>query len=183
MPMSSSSLDESVYSRRSRRMSPLGKKFSRMRRHMRTLMSGRFHDWRPRAGELWTGLNGRAASHSDFLAVTRRHASLRMPLRQSLLRAHFSCSGLWAGRPANRSSGSFTSRLRCLLRTVEPPQRSSPLSSRCCWLVSSSAVPMSTALLFGLEGLLIGLVVLRMAKAIQALRRSLEEFRSGPRIS
>ena len=47
----------------------------------------------------------------------------------------------------------------------------------------ASAVPLSTALLFGLEGLLIGLVVLRMAKAIQDLRRSLEEFGSRARIS
>ena len=38
----------------------------------------------------------------------------------------------------------------------------------------SSAVPMSTAVLFGIEGLLIGLVVLRMRTVIQALRRSLE---------
>ena len=39
----------------------------------------------------------------------------------------------------------------------------------------SSAVPMSTALLFGAEGLLIGLVVLRMTKVIQDLRRSLKD--------
>jgi len=39
----------------------------------------------------------------------------------------------------------------------------------------SSAVPMSTALLFGVEGLLIGLVVLRMTKMIQDLRRSLKD--------
>ena len=38
----------------------------------------------------------------------------------------------------------------------------------------SSAVPMSTAFLFGGEGLLIGFVVLRLTRVIQALRRSLE---------
>ena len=38
----------------------------------------------------------------------------------------------------------------------------------------SSAVPLSTALLFGLEGLLIGLVVLRLTRVIQDLRRNLE---------
>jgi PAS domain S-box-containing protein len=38
----------------------------------------------------------------------------------------------------------------------------------------SSAVPMSTALLFGIEGLTIGVVVLYMTKAIQTLRGSLQ---------
>jgi len=37
----------------------------------------------------------------------------------------------------------------------------------------SSAVPLSTSLLFGVEGLLIGLVVLRLTKVIQDLQRSL----------
>ena len=45
-----------------------------------------------------------------------------------------------------------------------------------------AAVPLSTALLFGLEGLLIALVVLRMAKAIQDLRRSLATLNSSTRV-
>jgi PAS domain S-box-containing protein len=42
------------------------------------------------------------------------------------------------------------------------------------WVRLSSAVPLSTALLFGLEGLLIGLVVLRLTKAIRGLQRNLD---------
>jgi len=45
----------------------------------------------------------------------------------------------------------------------------------------SSAVPMSTAVLFGVEGLLIGLVVLRMAKVIQDLSRSLGVLKGSVR--
>jgi PAS domain S-box-containing protein len=44
-----------------------------------------------------------------------------------------------------------------------------------------SAVPLSTAFLFGLEGLLIAFVVLRMAEAIQALRRSVAALNSSIR--
>src|SRR5262245_32767529 len=42
-----------------------------------------------------------------------------------------------------------------------------------------SAVPRSTALLFGLEGLLIALVVIRLAKAVEALRRSLASLNTS----
>ena len=45
----------------------------------------------------------------------------------------------------------------------------------------SSAVPMSTALLFGVEGLLIGLVVLRLTKVIQELRGSVRELQLAER--
>ena len=44
-----------------------------------------------------------------------------------------------------------------------------------------SAVPLSTALLFGLEGLLIAFVVLRMAKVIRGLRLSLATLNSSIR--
>jgi len=45
----------------------------------------------------------------------------------------------------------------------------------------SSAVPMSTALLFGVEGLLLGLVVLRLTKVVQELRSSVRALESAER--
>ena len=151
---------------------------------MRTLMSGSFHEWRARAGELWTGLNGRAAWHFDLPASDQA----------TTLAAHAFAAVVVAGAfllqwTLGRAAGEphfWLFHVAVALTaggTVERPQRSSRSFSRCCWLACRSAVPMSTAVLFGIEGLLIGLVVLRMGTVIQALRRSLEGSELRIRIS
>jgi PAS domain S-box-containing protein len=154
-------------------MSSLSKKFSRMGRDMRTLISGRLHDWRARAGAVWTGLNGRAASHLD---LPDNHQTTR-------LTAHAVAAVVVAG--------AFL--LQWLLGRADEPRfwlfnvavaltaaygRVAPtlVAILLSMLVArlSSGVSLSTAALFGVEALLIGLVVLRMGTVIQPLRRRLE---------
>jgi PAS domain S-box-containing protein len=141
---------------------------------MRTLTSERFHDWRARAGELWTGLNGRAASQFAFLAseeATRltAHAFAAVVVAGAFLLQ-------WTlGRPAGEPQFwlfHVAIALTAAYGRAEPTLVAILLSVLLARL--SSAVPMSTAALFGIEGLVIGLVILRMGTVIRALRRSLE---------
>jgi len=122
---------------------------------MRTLMTGG-RVWSARAGVLWTA---RLNAHA-FAAVAVGGAFL---LQRTL--------GRTAGEPPfwlfhvaivlTAAYGRADATLVAILLSV--------LLARL-----SSAVPMSTAFLFGGEGLLIGFVVLRLTRVIQALRQSLE---------
>ena len=141
---------------------------------MRRLMSGRARTWLARAGELWTALNGRVASHFDSTASDQHRRLTAHTFAASVVAGAFLLQwtlGRAAGEPqfwlfhvAIVLTAAYGGAAATLVATLL-----SVLLARL-----SSAVPMSTALLFGVEGLLIGLVVLRMTKVIQDLRRSLE---------
>jgi PAS domain S-box-containing protein len=141
---------------------------------MRTLISGRRHVWLARVGELWTALNGRVASRFDFPATDEAkrltaHAFAAVVVASAFL-LQWTLSRQ-AGEPQfwlfhvavvlTAAYGGAAATLVAILLSL--------LLARL-----SSAVPMSTAVLFGVEGLMIGLVVLHRATVIQALRRSLE---------
>ena len=141
---------------------------------MRRVMSGRARTWLARAGELWTALNGRVASHFDSTASDQHRRLTAHTFAASVVAGAFLLQwtlGRAAGEPqfwlfhvAIALTAAYGGAAATFVATLL-----SVLLARL-----SSAVPMSTALLFGVEGLMIGLVVLRMRTVIQALRRSLE---------
>ena len=147
---------------------------------MRRLTSGQARTWLARAGESWISLRGRVARHLDIETDERRRlaahgfavsvvagaALLRWTLRTSTDEPQF-----WLFHVAIALSAAYTGTAAALVATLL-----SVLLARV-----GSAVPLSTALLFGLEGLLIAFVVLRMAKAIQGLRLSLATLDSSTR--
>jgi PAS domain S-box-containing protein len=141
---------------------------------MRTLMSGRLHDWRARAGELWTGLNGRAASPFAFLASEQGTRLTAHAFAVVVVAGAFLVQ--WAlGRAAGEPQFWLfyvAIALTAAYGRAEPTLVAILLSVLLARL--SSAVPISTAVLFGIEGLMIGFVVLRMGTVIRALRRSLD---------
>ena len=141
---------------------------------MRTLMSGRLSRlaWHEQVS---CGRVSTAEPHrtSPFSLVNSRQASLRMPLRHVVVAGAFLLQ--WTlGRAAEPQFWLF--HVAVALTAVYGRAEATLVAILLSVLLArlSSAVPMSTALLFGIEGLLIGLVVLRMTKVIQELRRSLE---------
>lgn len=141
---------------------------------MRTLMSERGRVWLGQAGELWRGLNGRVASHFDFPASAQAKRLTAHAFAAVVVAGAFLLQwtlGRVAGEPQfwlfhvaivlTAAYGRAAATLVAILLSV--------LLARL-----SSAVPTSTAFLFGVEGLLIGFVVLRLTNVTQALRRSLE---------
>ena len=168
---------------RSRRMSDFSETSTARRGHMRTLMSGRGRTWLARAGELWTALNGRVASHFDSTASDQHRRLTAHAFAASVVAGAFLLQwtlGRAAGEPqfwlfhvAIVLTAAYGGAAATLVATLL-----SVLLARL-----SSAVPMSTALLFGVEGLLIGLVVLRMTKVIQDVAAESGGFGSRARIS
>jgi PAS domain S-box-containing protein len=148
---------------------------------MRRLTSGEALTWLTRAGESWMSLRGRVASHLDSIeSGGRRRLAAHgfavavvagAALLQWILRTSTDEPQLWLFHGAIALSAAYGGAAAALVATLL-----SVLLARV-----ESAVPLSTALLFGLEGLLIALVVLRMAKAIQNLRRSLASLNSSTR--
>ena len=140
---------------------------------MRRLMSGRARTWLARAGELWTALNGRVASHLDSTASDQHRRLAAHAFAASVVAGAFLLQ--WTlGRAAGEQFWLF--HVAIALTAAYGGAAATLVATLLSVLLArlSSAVPMSTALLFGVEGLLIGLVVLRMTKVIQDLRLSLE---------
>ena len=148
---------------------------------MRRFRSGRARTWLTQAGESWMSVRRRVAPHLDSIETDERRrlaahgfavgvvagaALLRWILRTSTDEPQF-----WLFHVAIALSAAYGGTAAALVATLL-----SVLLARV-----GSAVPLSTALLFGLEGVLIALVVLRMAKAIQDLRRSLATLKSSTR--
>jgi PAS domain S-box-containing protein len=141
---------------------------------MRRLMSEVGRTWFARTGALWTALNGRVATHFDSSARDQhRHVAAHTFaagvvagafLLQWTLGSAIGGPQLWLFHVAIVLTAAYGGAAATIVATLL-----SVLLARL-----SSAVPMSTALLFGVEGLLIGLVVLRMTKVIRDLRRRLE---------
>ena len=148
---------------------------------MRRITPGQALTWLTQAGESWMSLRGRIAPRLDSIETDGRRrlaahgfavgvvagaALLRWILRTSTDEPQF-----WLFHVAIALSAAYGGTAAALVATLL-----SVLLARV-----GSAVPLSTALLFGLEGLLIALVVLRMAKAMQDLRRSLATLDSSTR--
>jgi len=109
---------------------------------------------------------GRLAAHSFAISVVVGAVLLRWILHTSTDEPQF-----WLFHVAIALSAAYGGTAASLVATLL-----SVLLARVGW-----AVPLSTALLFGLEGLLIAFVVLRMAKAIRDSRRSLTTLNSSIR--
>jgi PAS domain S-box-containing protein len=137
-------------------------------------MSEHGRAWLGRAGELWTALNGRVASRYDFPPSGQAKRLTAHTFAAVVVAGAFLLQwtlGRTAGEPPfwlfhlaivlTAAYGEAAAMLVAILLSV--------LLARL-----STAVPMSTALLFGVEGLMIGVVVLHMTKAIQTLRGNLE---------
>ena len=108
----------------------------------------------------------RLAAHGFALSVVAGAALLRWTLRTSTDEPQ-----LWLFHVAVALSAAYGGTAAALVATLL-----SVLLARV-----GSAVPLSTSLLFGLEGLLIAFIVLRMAKVIQGLRLSLAALNSSTR--
>ena len=108
----------------------------------------------------------RLAAHGFAVSVVAGAALLRWTLRTSTDEPQF-----WLFHVAIALSAAYSGTAAALVATLL-----SVLLARV-----GSAVPLSTALLFGLEGLLIAFVILRMAKTIQGLRLSLATLNSSTR--
>jgi PAS domain S-box-containing protein len=109
---------------------------------------------------------GRLAAHSFAISVVAGAVLLRWILHTSTDEPQF-----WLFHVAIALSAAYGGTAATLVATLL-----SVLLARVGW-----AVPLSTTLLFGLEGLLIAFVVLRMAKAIQDSRRNLTTLNSSIR--
>jgi PAS domain S-box-containing protein len=148
---------------------------------MRRLTSRQALTWLTRARESWMSLCGRIALHLDCIETDERRRLAAhgfavafvagAALLQWILRTSTDEPQLWLFHGAIALSAAYGGTTAALVATLL-----SVLLARL-----GSAVPLSTALLFGLEGLLIAFVVLRMAKAIQKLRRSLATLNSSTR--
>jgi PAS domain S-box-containing protein len=140
---------------------------------LRRLTSGRVRTWLTRAGASWMSLRARVAPHSDSFKTAERSRlaahgfAVSVVAGAVLLRWMLGTSPdepqFWLFYVAIVLSAAYGETAAALVATLL-----SVLLARV-----GSAVPLSTALLFGLEGLLIALVVLRMSRAIRDLRRSL----------
>jgi len=123
---------------------------------------------------LWTDLNGRVVSHFDFPARDQAGRLTAHAFAVVVVAGAFLLQ--WAlGRAAGEPQ--FWLFHAAIVLTARYGRAAPTLVAILLSVLLarlSSAVPMSTAFLFGIEGLLIGFVVLRMTKVIQALRRSLE---------
>ena len=150
---------------------------------MRKLTSGQAWTWLTRTGESWMSISmrgriasqlpssetdgrGRLAAHSFAISVVAGAVLLRWILHTSTDEPQF-----WLFHVAIALSAAYGGTAATLVATLL-----SVLLARVGW-----AVPLSTALLFGLEGLLIAFVVLRMAKAIRDSRRNLTTLNSSIR--
>ena len=148
---------------------------------MRRLTSGQALTWLTRAREWWMSLRGRVAPYLDSIETDeRRRLALHgfaigvvagAALLQWILRTSTDEPQFWLFHVAIALSAAYGGTAPALVATLL-----SVLLARV-----GSAAPLSTAFLFGLEGLLIAFVVLRMAKAIQDLRRSLGALNSSTR--
>jgi PAS domain S-box-containing protein len=131
---------------------------------------------------VWTGFNGRAASQFAFL-VSEQPTSLTAHAFAALVVAGAFLLQWTLGRAAEPQFWLF--HVAVALTAAYGKAEATLVAILLSMLVArlSSAVPMSTAVLFGIEGLMIGLVVLRMRTVIRALRRRLEgsvrEFESA----
>jgi PAS domain S-box-containing protein len=145
-----------------------------MKRHMRTLMSGRFHDWRARAAALWTRFNGRAASRVVVPATDRATPLTAHAFAAVVVAGAFLLQ--WTLGPPIGEPQFWLFHVAIALTAAYGSAAATLVAILLSLLVArlSSAVPMSTAVLFGIEGLLIGLVVFRVRTLAQALRRRLE---------
>jgi len=108
----------------------------------------------------------RLAAHGFAVSVVAGAALLQWTLRTSTDEPQF-----WLFHVAIALSAAYSGTAAALVATLL-----SVLLARL-----GSAVPLSRAFLFGLEGLLIGFVVLRLARAIHALRLSLATLISSTR--
>jgi len=148
---------------------------------MRRLTLGRVRTWLAPAGKLWTALNGRVGSDFDSMASDQHRRLTAQAFAASVVAGAFLLHwtlGRTAGEPQF-----WLFHLAIVLTAACAGAAATLVATLLSVLLVrlSSAVPMSTAVLFGVEGLLIGLVVLRMAKVIQDLSRSLGVLKGSVR--
>jgi len=135
------------------------------RGNIRRLTSGQARTWLARNLHIDTDERRRLAAHGFAASVVAGAALLRWTLRSSTDEPQ-----LWLFHVAIALSAANSGTAAALVATL--------LS---VLLARIGSVPLSTSLLFGLEGLLIAFIVLRMAKAIQGLRLSLAALTSSTR--
>ena len=148
---------------------------------MRRLKLGRVRTWLAPAGKLWTALNGRVGSYFDSTASDQHRRLTAQAFAASVVAGAFLLHwtlGRTAGEPQF-----WLFHLAIVLTAASAGAAATLVATLLSVLLVrlSSAVPMSTAVLFGVEGLLIGLVVLRMTKVIQDLSRSLGVLKGSVR--
>ena len=141
---------------------------------MRRLVPEQVRTWLTRARETWADLRGRVESRIDLAATDERKRFLAYIVAASAVTSALLLQwmlGGAAGAPRfwlfhlaialTALSGSAAATLVAALLSV--------LAARV-----SSTTPLSAAFLLGLEGLLIGLVVIRATRTIRRVRRDLE---------
>jgi len=137
--------------------------------------------WLTRAEESWTALYGRAVAHFDSIATADQRRVAAYAFAASLVVAASLLQ--WIAARAVSEPQLWLFHVAIVLTAAYADAAATLVAILLSMLLArvTAAIPLSTALLFGIEGVVIGIVVLRMAAAIRNLRQDRDALQTSVR--